>query len=92
MPIFDSYYNTNINNIKEKLENISTGIKKIDTNKCSRNCCKFTQWKLPNELIDLSTNINNYIPTNMSCNFGNGSGCLCVTNDDYNYLANRAQL
>ena len=64
-------------------------ILKLDTNTCSKSCCKFTQWKLPDEL-EQNINKNNYIvPTNFSCNFGNGSGCVCMTKKNFNYLSNR---
>jgi hypothetical protein len=31
----------------------------------------------------------NYIGSNLSCNSGSGSGCLCVTKKDINYLSDR---
>lgn len=54
-----------------------------------KNCCKFIQWKLPPELNNYNKEYDKYIPNNMSCNFNDGSGCLCITKFDYNYLANR---
>lgn len=65
---------------------------KLDTNLCSKQCCAQTQWPLPAELQinDMSKEeAKKYIPTNFNCNLGNGSGCLCVTSDQFNYLANR---
>jgi hypothetical protein len=80
--------------ITEHLTNLfdssSSDIKKLDQNKCSKQCCGQTQWPLP---IDLRTKdmtdeeAANYVPTNFSCNLGNGGGCLCVTKNDFNYLA-----
>jgi hypothetical protein len=46
------------------------------------------KWSL-NEKTIPDDQLKNYIGSNMSCNFGNGSGCLCVSKDDFNYLAER---
>jgi hypothetical protein len=85
MPVIDS------TNTKEKLTNIDT-ITKIDKNICSKQCCKHAQWPVPH---DMKSNdipeeqLSNYVGTNFSCNFGEGSGCLCVTKDEFNYLSGR---
>ena len=72
----------------------NTNINKIDTKRCSTNCCKYTQWPVPfntggidadNAKIDYS----NIVSSNFSCSgSGTGSGCLCVNKDDMNYLSN----
>lgn len=62
-------------------------IVKIDENRCSRYCCKHTQWPVPHELTNKAT--EEYIGTNLSCNFGANSGCVCVTKDNFNYLSSR---
>ena len=72
----------------------NTGINKIDTKRCSTNCCKYTQWPVPfntggidadNAKMDYS----NIVSSNFSCSgSGTGSGCLCVNKDDMNYLSN----
>jgi hypothetical protein len=78
----------------ENLENTENNNKspKIDLNRCSKQCCAQTQWTLPAELRinDMTPEeASKYIPNNFSCNLGSGSGCLCVTKDDFNYLAGR---
>lgn len=72
----------------EKLDNIfDNDITKIDMNKCSKSCCKHAQWNIP--FITQNPDYNNFIGSNFSCNFGDGSGCLCVTKNDMNVLTNR---
>ena len=42
------------------------------------------------ELSEIIKKIHNsFLPTNYSCNFGNGSGCLCVTKKNMDYLTHR---
>lgn len=64
---------------------------KIDTNICSKQCCKFTQWPIPfntkNPIINNET-LNNFIPSNLSCNRGENGGCVCLTKDNFDYLSN----
>ena len=87
-------------NFLEKLTNVDNQPKprypdpapKIDLNKCSRQCCSQTQWPLPQELQvnDMTPEeASKYMPNNFSCNFGESSGCLCLTKDNYNYLSSR---
>jgi len=73
-------------NTIEKLNNINSDVVKIDTNICSKNCCNFTQW-LPEHMKNKNLNTN-YLPSNYSCNFGNNSGCLCITEKDRDFIAN----
>ena len=88
---------------QETLQDLNP-ITKIDINKCSKNCCKFTQWPIKFELSansrnlisdnkPINTNTNEdtsqYIGTNYSCNFGQGSGCLCMTKEDLSIIENR---
>jgi hypothetical protein len=94
LPKIDSMNQEESKRLTEKLENIeeNADIVKIDKNMCSRQCCKQTQWPLPKELMETDMTeeeIKKYIGSNLSCNFGSGNGCLCVSQDDYNYLANR---
>jgi hypothetical protein len=82
-------------NFLEKLTNIekpTSSAPKLDLNRCSKQCCAQAQWTLPPELRinDMTPEeAAKYIPNNFSCNLGSGSGCLCVTKDDFNYLAGR---
>lgn len=78
--IFNNY---NIN-IQEKLNNVENNdIKKIDQNICSKSCCNYNQYG-KNDKKD-----NKYVSSNFFCNYGQGSGCLCVSKDDLNYLSSR---
>jgi hypothetical protein len=91
LPLLDDKKNKEAKKLKEGLDNIPE-IKKLDKNRCSKQCCKHVQWPVPHdaktkEIPDKE--LENYIGTNLSCNFGEGSGCLCVTKDDFNYLSNR---
>jgi len=64
----------------------STGPKlKIDKNMCSRDCCKWSQYKPP----FMKHKKNKYIGSNFMCNNGNGQGCVCFDKKDFNKLANR---
>ncbi len=78
------------NDINEKLIKIP----KVDEMKCSKQCCKFTQWQpsfnIKNPNIP-DEDIQNYIPSNMTCNYGNGGGCVCIKQSDYDYLADHGQ-
>ena len=82
-------------NFVEKLSNVENNVTpKIDLNRCSKQCCAQTQWFLPPELRinDMSQEeASKYIPNNFSCNLGNGSGCLCMTSDNFNALAGRGK-
>ncbi len=75
-------------------DSMNKDVNKIDTKRCSRNCCKQTQWPVPfnTESVDVDNakiDYSNIVPNNFSCSGGGtGSGCLCVTKDDMNYLSN----
>ncbi len=67
---------------------------KLDTNMCSKDCCTQNYWPvsfdtkrdpriLPGELG------TKYIPTQLTCSGINGRGCVCVTNDQYNFVSTR---
>jgi hypothetical protein len=83
------YHNDNI-----KSDNINNKLYRIDLKPCSKQCCKFIQWPVPfntkNPILSDDT-LNNYIGSNLSCNLGDGGGCVCITKDDYNYLSNHGQ-
>ena len=86
------------NNYKENFESeFNKDLVKIDTNRCSRDCCGLNQWPVPTEMLnnDIPPNeLKNYIPSNFSCNFGDniGSGCVCLTKNDYTYLNKHGQI
>jgi len=89
IPFINDMCNNNVDHMTEHLENVS-GSRKIDLNKCSPQCCKFTQWPLPKELEPkgplTEEELKNVIGSNFSCGNGDGSSCVCFTNDDFNYL------
>lgn len=86
MPLVDNYC------FKEKFSELNNkDIVKIDKLQCSKSCCGLNPW-LPEELLNKNINseeMKKYIPSNFSCNYGNGSGCVCIKPIDYNYLSNR---
>jgi hypothetical protein len=91
LPIIDNKNIQCTNKLKEKLSNIKNS-KKLDTNICSKQCCNHTQWPIPSDAMTKEISdkeMEKYVGSNLSCNFGSGSGCLCVTKDDMNYLSNR---
>ena len=91
LPIIDNNNKKDTDKVKEALINTPEP-RKLDKNICSKQCCKHVQWSVPHDAKtkDISDKeLENYIGTNLSCNFGSGSGCLCMTKDNFNYLANR---
>jgi hypothetical protein len=75
------------NNLKGTTKKVHyDDIPKIDMNECKKSCCKHNQW-LPPFMTEEPT--NDYVGSNFSCNFGSGSGCVCITNNDLNFLTNR---
>jgi hypothetical protein len=79
----------------EKFQNLFSNTKPIhlDTNKCSQQCCKHTQWPVPFNTKDPNTKdeFDEYVGSNFTCNRGDGGGCLCVKKTDLDYLSNRGQ-
>lgn len=71
--------------IKEKMTDTEPIIK-IDTQKCSRDCCKHTQWPAPYQ----KKIIDDHVGTNLMCNGGTGGGCVCMKNKEFEYLSERA--
>jgi hypothetical protein len=91
MPQIDKRHIEDEAKLKEKLTNTEPLVK-LDKNMCSRECCKFTQWPVPHDLKENhipEEQLKEFISSNMSCNFGSGSGCLCVKKEDLNYLSKR---
>lgn len=75
-------------------DTINKDVPKIDQRICSKQCCKFIQWPVPfntkNPIVKDDV-LNNFIPSNFSCNGGENGGCVCLTKDDYNYLSEHGQ-
>jgi hypothetical protein len=86
MPILDYNYCFKKSLIQENINNINNN--KVDLKKCSKNCCNI-QWLENTELIGDNNGIldQNYLPSNFSCNFGDNSGCVCLTKNDFNNLS-----
>jgi hypothetical protein len=81
MPMLDSNLNKT-----EGLDN-TDNIKKLDLNMCSQLCCNQTQWPVAH--MPKNEKTKDFVGSNLSCNFGRGSGCLCVKKEDMNYLTDR---
>ena len=56
---------------------------KVDTLKCSHKCCNHIQWPIPH------IKKNKHLATNIMCNRGNGSGCVCMNKKVFNNLSRR---
>jgi hypothetical protein len=91
LPIIDNKNKKNMDKFREHLDNVNK-LKKFDLNQCSKDCCRHVQWPVPKEVRpkNVSDEYKNVIGSNLTCNLGSGSGCLCVTKDDFNYLASRS--
>lgn len=92
--MIDNKNKKNSEELRETLENTNQ-LKRLDQNVCSKQCCKHVQWPVPHAATGGTSGtgakeFEKYIGTNLTCNLGSGSGCLCVTKDDFNYLANRS--
>lgn len=74
--------------------NLDDKLVKLDTRKCSPQCCKFSQWPLPPALRAKGPikqeELDTYIGSNFSCGWGEGGGCVCMTKDDFDYLGDHA--
>lgn len=93
LPMFEK------NQAKENFDSLvntpsTANMPKIDTKKCSTSCCGLNQWPVPNDIADPNMSqeeLKKYIPSNFGCAFGDYKGCVCLTQDDSNYLTNRGQ-
>jgi hypothetical protein len=91
LPLLNNKTKEESDKVKESLTNTNE-TRKIDMNRCSKQCCNHSQWPVPHDALTNEMSLNEseqYIGSNLSCNFGSGSGCVCFTKDDFNYLANR---
>lgn len=89
LPMIDDKNSRDARVLKEKFGEVSE-IRKFDQNICSQQCCNQSQWPVEH-MPKIEEEMSKYVGSNFSCNFGSGSGCLCVTKDDFNYLANRGK-
>ena len=95
MPMVDNnYYNHTLENFKPAFNNATSDdgeLVKLDGKRCSTSCCGLNQWPVPNDISDPSMSqeeLNKYIPSNFGCTQGKSSGCLCLTQENSNYLNN----
>lgn len=84
MPLLEKHFKNDMedfsNNVKDYLIPVPN---KIDTLKCSKSCCNHTQWPVPH------IKANKNLATNMMCNRGNGSGCVCMEKSNFDNLSTR---
>ena len=78
--------------VKEEMDTLASisnagDVSSIDSNTCSRDCCRHVQWQPPH--MPPLDQPSEYISTNFSCNRGEGSGCLCVKQGEFDNLKNR---
>lgn len=84
MPMLEKKYSNEKEDFSNCLKNYLIPVSnKIDTLKCSRDCCNHIQWPVPH----MKKNKN--LATNIMCNRGNGSGCVCMNKSNINFLSNR---
>lgn len=94
-PKFDNNDNPPINIIPPGsylLDDGRGGQTGLATAKCSKSCCS-SQWPLSFNLpyeADICDNKDKYVPNALYCdNSWQDSGCLCLTEDQYDYLSDR---
>ena len=74
--------------IIEKYSNLND-FHKIDTNICSANCC-VSQYPISFDVKEDSRLKNRkYVPTGLTCTGHHGTGCVCVTKEQKDYLTKR---
>tara|TARA_B100000795_G_C22507151_1_gene326269 strand:+ start:98 stop:439 length:342 start_codon:yes stop_codon:yes gene_type:complete len=85
MPMLEKKYSEDKEDFSNCLKNYLIPVSnKLDTLKCSHSCCNHTQWPVPH------IKKNSHLATNIMCNRGNGSGCVCMDKKNINYfLSNR---
>lgn len=84
LPMIEEKYNKDMEKFSNQIDNYLIKVpNKIDTLKCSRDCCNHTQWPVPH----MKKNKN--LSTNLMCNHGDGGGCVCMDKDNFDYLSSR---
>jgi hypothetical protein len=67
----------------------STAVNGLNNNRCSMSCCS-KQWPLPFKLLTDDEDVKGHVPNNYFCNNGlQDSGCVCMTQDQSNFLDSR---
>lgn len=69
---------------------IDVGENSIVNSKCSKTCCG-QQYPTSFDSYDeeICQNRSKYLPINITCRSDKGVGCLCVTQEQINFLSNR---
>jgi hypothetical protein len=81
MPLIEKQALLNKEEFSDDLNEYLVNVKnKADTLKCSKSCCKWTQWPVPH------MNNNNNIGSNLTCSGGNESGCVCIDEENIQFL------
>jgi hypothetical protein len=99
LPMFEKHQRQsrskeNFNPVTNNTTTTTNIMPKIDSNKCSTSCCGLNQWPVPNDIADpnmTSEELKKYIPSNFGCASGDYKGCVCLTQEESNYLTNRGQ-
>ena len=68
----------------ENMSNVEQGLRKLDTNMCSKDCCNHTQWPYPHDTRTKEMK-EKYVGSNFSCE----NGCLCVKQNDLTNISLR---
>ena len=90
LPQLEKMRKTEEDKVREKFNNNLPPSLKVDTAMCSANCCG-SQYpvsfdvKEDDRLVDGKV----YVPTNFTCTGHHGTGCLCISKEQRDYLAER---
>lgn len=91
LPQLEKMRNSEDDEIRENFNNKLNDFHKIDTNICSANCCG-SQYPVSFDVKEDERLIEGkYIPTNYTCTGQHGTGCVCITKEQRDYLAERGE-
>lgn len=91
-PKMDDFYRKEIDHYVNYMTNNDIAHNKLDLNVCSKSCCS-GQWPT-SIMMPLDPRVKpGFVNTNLNCTGFNsgqhGVGCLCVSQDQFDYVANR---
>ena len=90
LPQLEKMRESEENELREKFNNKLNDFHKIDTNICSANCCG-NQYPIGFDVKEDKRLIGGkYVPTNYTCTGHHGTGCVCLTKEQKDYLTERA--
>jgi len=91
LPQLEKMRNSEEEELREKFNNKLNDFNKIDTNICSANCCG-NQYPVSFDVkSDKRIIEGKYVPSNYTCTGHHGTGCVCLTKAQKDYLADRAE-